>query len=132
MNRTLKDKGLLAVIGYGLLQVEPEIDKVILNFDEVIIASSWDKERKYIDENYRTIPFPYKEIESPAFENKFEWKFEHLIGFLNSWSAVKHYKEQINRNPLDLIYDDLKNCWGTAETRIIRFPLLLRIARIEK
>ena len=89
VNRTLRKDGLLVVLGYGKLEVSEEIDAIITKFYREVIGPFWDKERKYIDENYQTIPFLFDEIKTPKFANIFEWTFEHLIGYLETWSAVK-------------------------------------------
>ena len=129
VERTMKPGGRLAVVGYGLFRSDERTDKLIQMFYGEIIGSYWDKERKYIDENYQTIPFPFKEIKSPELENVFKWTFEQLTGYLDTWSAVQHYITKNNNNPLDLIYNDLKNAWGDKELKIIRFPILLRVGR---
>ncbi|HVU55755.1 MAG TPA: class I SAM-dependent methyltransferase [Puia sp.] len=130
--RTIRNKGVLAVIGYGLFRLSPALDTIIAAFYRDVVGPYWDKERKYIDDNYRTIPFPFDEIETPVFENVFEWTFEHLIGYLGTWSAVKHYKKATSKDPVDLIHDELKKAWGERETCTGSFPILLRVARIEK
>lgn len=60
VNRTLKPGGLLAVIGYGVLQMDPDIDAVITRFYRDVVGPFWDKERRYIDEHYLTIHFPMR------------------------------------------------------------------------
>ncbi|HEY4207874.1 MAG TPA: class I SAM-dependent methyltransferase [Puia sp.] len=133
VNRTIRGKGVLGVIGYGLIRLSPSLDAVIAAFYRDIVGPYWDKERRYIDDNYRTIPFPFDEVESPSFENIVEWTFEHLIGYLGTWSAVKHYEKATEKDPVDLIRDVLKKAWGAKQTTYTgRFPILLRVARIEK
>jgi ubiquinone/menaquinone biosynthesis C-methylase UbiE len=132
VHRTIRNRGVLAVIGYGLIQTHPSLDKVIATLYRDVVGAYWDKERRYVDENYRTIPFPYQEINTPAFENPFEWTFEHLIGYIGTWSAVKHYEKKNGHSPVDLVYDELKKSWGDSATLKGKFPILLRVARIEK
>jgi ubiquinone/menaquinone biosynthesis C-methylase UbiE len=132
VNRTIRNKGVLAVIGYGLIRLTPAVDKVIAGFYRDIVGPWWDKERKYVDENYQTIPFPFQSINTPFFENIFEWSFDHLIGYMGTWSAVKHYEKATGNDPVGLIYDDLKKSWGEKDTLTGRFPILLKVARIEK
>lgn len=132
VDRTIRDGGVLAVIGYGLIQTHPSIDRIITAFYREVVGPYWDKERRYVDENYKTIPFPYQEMSAPAFDNEFEWTFDHLIGYIGTWSAVKHYEKKNAVDPVDLIRDDLKESWGEAATIKGRFPILLRVARIEK
>jgi len=129
VDRTMKKNGILAVIGYGLMQIEPGLDGIISHLYKEVVGPFWDAERKYIDENYQTIPFPYKEIAAPAFEMRIEWSFEHLIGYLGTWSAVKHYKRSHQVDPVGLVYEGLRKYWGDAEMKVVRFPLLLRVGR---
>ncbi|MBD0276442.1 MAG: class I SAM-dependent methyltransferase [Bacteroidota bacterium] len=129
VKRTLKDNGILVVIGYARLQISAELDTIIAHLYYNVVGPFWDKERRYIDENYRTIPFPFKEIEAPAFENVFDWTFEHLKGYLETWSAVKHFIRERGYNPVDHVYEELKKNWGIADTRRIKFPILLRVGK---
>jgi len=132
VQRTIRTGGVLAVIGYGLIQINPVIDKIIGSFYRTIVGPYWDKERKYIDEDYKTIPFPYEDINVPAFENSVEWSFEHLIGYIGTWSAVKHYEKKNGHDPIDLVRDTLQANWGNDRTMKGRFPILLRVARVDK
>lgn len=132
VRRTAKDNALLCIVGYGKLEISEQIDHVIAGFYNNVIGKYWDKERKYIDENYKTIPFPFDEIEAPNFVNTQYWTLEHLIGYLNTWSAVKHFVKQNNYNPVDKLEKDIEQLWGNEQTRPIHFPLLLRIGRITK
>ena len=132
VHRAIRNKGVLAVIGYGLIQTHPSLDKVIGSLYRDIVGPYWDKERRYVDENYRTIPFPFQEMNVPAFENTFEWTFEHLIGYIGTWSAVKHYEKKNGHNPVDLVYDELKKSWGDRTMLQGKFPIWLRVARIQK
>lgn len=127
VNRTLKENGLFVVLGYGNAYITPEIDKVVEKLYNGIVGPYWDKERDYIEEHYQTIPFPFKEIESPQFVNTFQWTFDHFVGYLKTWSAVKHFIHQRGYNPLDEVYEELKLSWGAADTREVNYPLLLRL-----
>lgn len=127
VKRTLKENGVIAVIGYGLIQIDEKVDEIILDFYKNVVGSYWDKERKYIDEKYKTIPFPFNEIESPKFYIKSEWTFEHLLGYFETWSAIKHFIKTNKYNPVDNIFDKLKEAWGNDLSKKITFPVLLRI-----
>lgn len=129
VDRTTKDKALIVVMGYGLIRINPELDPLIDHFYTEIIGSYWDKERKYIDEGYKTIPFPFEEIPVPDYDHVYQWSFQHLIGYLSTWSAVMHYKREKGKNPLDIVYQDLKDKWGGEKTKKVHFPLLLRVGR---
>jgi ubiquinone/menaquinone biosynthesis C-methylase UbiE len=130
VERTMKPGGKLAVIGYGLFKSDEKTDLVINRFYHEIIGSYWDKERKYVDENYQTIPFPFKEIKSPDLQNIFEWTFEQMIGYLETWSAVQHYIKANHHNPIDLVSNDLRLAWADDNIKKIRFPIFLRIGEV--
>ena len=130
--RMLKPGGLIAVIGYGLISVNDSVDPWLLHFYKNITGPYWDKERKYIDENYQTIPFPFREIKTPTFEMQFEWTSEILLGFLSSWSAVQHFRNKHNRDPIDEIQEEVISVWPGEEIKKVSFPLFIRAGIIEK
>lgn len=149
VKRTLKPGGLLAVIGYGRIETydgstsSPQVadfghtqdDKTNLNniiqfLYSGILGAYWDPERKFIDEEYKTIPFPFDELEVPSLFIRKEWSLDHLIGYFGTWSALKHYREKTGKDPLPEMKERLKTVWGNHETRPFRFPVLLRIGRL--
>jgi ubiquinone/menaquinone biosynthesis C-methylase UbiE len=130
VKRTLKPNGLLAVMGYGVISISPEVNVVVNRLYTDIIGPYWDKERQYIDEHYQTIPFHFEEVECPHFSITQHWTVEHLIGYLETWSAVKHYQKQNGNNPVDLVRDDLVKAWGSPQEQQVTFPVLLRVGKI--
>lgn len=127
--RILKPDGIFAVMGYGLFTTNPDSDKLLKHFYHDITGPYWDSERRYLDEDYKTIPFPFEEVEARQFKNEFTWTFEQLTGYLETWSAVQHYIKQNGKNPLDLIRDDLRQSWENSDRKVI-FPLLLRVGKL--
>jgi SAM-dependent methyltransferase len=130
VNRLLKPGGIIAVMGYGLFKTNEHSHKILSHFYHDIIGPYWDSERRYLDENYTTIPFPFEEMEVKQFENNLTWTFEQLMGYLDTWSAVQHYKKKNNdEDPVDLIREELKESWGKGDKQVA-FPLLLRMGRV--
>lgn len=128
--RILKPDGIFAILGYGLFSTNAESDVILRNYYYNIVGSYWDKERKYLDENYTTIPFPFDEIKTKSFKNRFIWSFEELIGYLETWSATQHYILKNNNNPVDLIREELKISWQNNDGKVT-FPLLFRIGKLK-
>lgn len=129
VKRTLKPGGILAILGYGLLQTDPALQLIIDHFYTKIIGPFWDTERHYLDEAYQTIPFPFDELPMPAFNMSYEWSFDQLLGYLGTWSAVKHYRKQNNIDPVQLIDPQLRKAWGNTSLHPIRFPVFLRVGK---
>ncbi|CAL66447.1 class I SAM-dependent methyltransferase [Christiangramia forsetii] len=129
VKRCLKPDGLVVLMGYGLFTSNPATNELIADFYDNTIGAYWDPERKYLDEHYHTIPFPFKDIKAPPFFRVCEWDIEHLLGYLRTWSAVNHYEKKNDRNPVSLIEDRLRNTFG-KKNKIV-FPILLRLGKIE-
>lgn len=131
VSRTIKKEGILAILGYGKLSIDLATDKIIAYLYRDILGKYWDKERRFVDENYQTIPFLFEEIPFPDFENKVFWSLEKLLGYLNTWSAVKHYQKSHQKNPIEFIENDLKEIWHNLEQKEVVFPILSRVGRIK-
>lgn len=130
VSRTTKPEGMIAVMGYGLFESNPATDQVIQHFYKEIVGPYWDEERRYLDEEYKGIAFPFTEIQTPNFNHEMSWSLERLVGYLNTWSAVKHYERANNHNPVELIYEDLQRSFG--EMGRINFPILFRMGQVHK
>lgn len=131
VKRVGKPNSIIALMGYELNHITPEIDAIIRHFYNNIIGEYWDPERKHIQNRYQQIPFPFRELETPEINNIKLWKFEHLMGYLNTWSAVHHYIDKNNTNPIVEIEDDLRQAWGNAEVRRVIFPIIFRVGRVK-
>ena len=127
VQRCLKPDGIIVIMGYGLFKSNAETNKVIHKFYTEIIGPYWDPERKYLDENYQTIPFPFTEVTSPEFIQEYQWELSHLLGYLRTWSAVKHYEKAVGEDPVDLIADDLQKSFG--KNNKVVFPILFRMGK---
>jgi hypothetical protein len=131
VERILKPNGVLALIGYGLIEINADIDKLITTLYTDILGAYWDKERRFIDDHYRSLPFPYEETEIPSFQIECKWNLAQLIGYLNTWSALNHYKKEKGINPLEEIIPELKGIWGNEDlVRSVQFPIITKVAII--
>lgn len=131
VKRVGKPNSILALIGYELNNISPEVDAVVRHFYKNIIGPYWDPERKHLEQQYQFIPFPFKELETPTVTNIKLWKLENLIGYLNTWSSVKHFTKKNGYNPINDIAEDLRKAWGTTEIRKVNFPIIFRVGRIK-
>jgi len=132
INRTLKKNGVFAMWGYGLIRTFPELDAVIEVFYYNQIGTYWDAERKHIDNEYQSIPFPFEKTQIFYFENKILWNSELMIGYLNTWSAVKHYEKQNGKNPVKAIENELKQAIAQRENFEVTFPIFMKVGEVFK
>ena len=132
VKRTAKPGGLLAVWGYGLLTVNPVIDKLFLDFYENTVGSFWDDARRQVENHYRDVSFPFTEISCPEFHMGVEWTFEQFIGYLSSWSATQKYIREHGTDPLAGFTKSMKAHWPEGELRSVTFPIFMKLGRIGK
>lgn len=130
VQRVGRPNAVIAAWTYTTLRLTPEINKVIDHLYTDITGPYWDKERALVDAGYSTLPFPFKEITPPAFEIRKEWTIDQVVGYLRTWSGVKHYMERGHDDPILLILPDLKKAWGTAATQQVYWPVHMRAGRL--
>ncbi len=127
VRRTIKPSGILAVVGYGLIHVDDlEINAKVQHLYHQTLNGFWDAERHYVDELYQTIPFPFDEIEMPAFQIEAQWTLQQLLQYLNTWSAVQHYILEKNLDPVEQLLSKGRDLQDQVS---IQFPVLLRVGR---
>ncbi len=128
VKRVLKPGGYIAVIGYELFRSNPQTNKIIDHFYRETVGPFWYPERKYLEEKYQTIPFPFEEVNTPEFSAKETWSRERLLGYLNTWSSVKNYERQKGENPVALIEEELQQSFG--ERGEVEIPILFRLGKL--
>jgi SAM-dependent methyltransferase len=129
--RVLRPDGALAVWCYGLSQIEPAIDQVVQHYYRDIVGPYWPPERRYIEEKYQTLPFPFTELPVPDFYIMTEWDLSEFMGYLFTWSATQQFQQKNGRNPLDIVERMLVKTWGEPQTRLtVRWPLYLRVGKV--
>lgn len=133
--RVGKEGSLLAIWGYGLLYIQPDIDAVIMNFYNNVVGPYWDEARRLVEDEYRSLSFPFQEIESPGFNITSTWTLNHLAGYLESWSATQKYIRQTGHNPLPEVLALLDKVWNPDnyrgnESRPVRFPVFLKLFKM--
>ncbi len=126
--KALKPGGVLALVGYHLLKVNPVVDEVIYHFYQNTLAGCWDPERALVEASYQTLPFPLREIPFPEMNTQYTWTLDHLMGYLSSWSAVKHYQTKFGHDPLDEAFvRSLLEVWPRDQALNVRFPVFGRV-----
>lgn len=130
VRRVLKPGGIVAVWVYGLLRISPAVDLLIDDFYTRVVGPYWDPERKLIDEELRTIEFPFREIAVPAFNMQVEWTLAELEGYLNTWSATRKFIRDQSKNPVSALMDRV-NSIAAVGNLSVTFPLFLRLGKIQ-
>ena len=121
VNRVAKPGAVLAVWMYSLLRISKEIDALIEDHHFKSLDGYWDSERKYVDEEYRNIPFPFAKMDSPSFHIEYSWTIDELEGYLNTWSALQKFILANSDNPVPELIKRIKSHWKQTQMRYV-FP----------
>jgi SAM-dependent methyltransferase len=125
--RVLVPHGLLAVWTYGDPMLDdPALDAMLHRFNKVTVGGYWPPERGLLDDGYRSLDFPFREIDAPSFTLEREWTLAELAGYLRSWSATARFVERQGRDPVDDIERELGAHWPADIRRTVRWPLSMR------
>src|SRR5688572_16852913 len=110
--------------------INNRLDGPIHNFYSHVVGQYWDSARHHVENGYRDISFPFGNIQTPAFYIDQRWTLKHLCGYLESWSATQRYILDKKENPVHAVAPVLREFWGNEETLPIRFPVFLKLGRV--
>ena len=131
VRRVLKPAGVLAVWSYNVVSIAPAIDQVIDRFYRKTVGPFWPPERAIVEAGYRTIDFPFQEIDPPLFLMETGWTLDQLLGYLRTWSATQKFIAANNFDPVHQLENELAQIWQPRDTsRTIVWPLSLRVGRV--
>jgi SAM-dependent methyltransferase len=127
--RVLVRGGVLAVWTYGAQGLDdPDLDGVLHRFYTEVVGPYWPPERCHVESGYRTLPFPFTELEAPVLTMVEHWSLPQLLGYVRTWSATQRFRETRGHDPVDQLEQNLVPYWGIPSlSRRIRWPLTLRV-----
>jgi hypothetical protein len=59
-----------------------------------------------------------------------EWELEHLVGYIETWSALGTYRRVKGADPMKVIVPELEAAWGDVERRVVTWPVGMRVGRV--
>jgi len=131
VRRVTRPGGIVALISYGVVTADADLDAVIRPFYREVLGAYWPPERRHVDEGYRSLPFPFEELDGPSLEIRLDWRLEQLVGYVGTWSAVWALERAQGQGSLATFRRELAKAWGPATTvRTVRWPLALRVGRV--
>ena len=124
--------GVIAAWCYGSCHAGDDVEPLLREFEDKTMGPYWHAGRNWVVDGYRTIPFPFSELTSPAFELSKAWTLTQLGEYLRSWSAVGRYIAERGEDPVVPLMERLAGVWGSSgQARSIWWPLGLRVGRVE-
>lgn len=129
--RILRPGGILAVWAYGWHECEnAQVTQVFEEIGKGTLSEYWSEQPKLIWDGYKSIPFPFEELQTPHFDIVTDWNLTQMLGYISTWSATQKFIQQQGHHPADQYFDTLLKAWGDAEKTLhFRSPLHLRVGR---
>ena len=129
--RVARPDAVLALVTYGNAHVDAAVDPVLSRFYFDVVGPYWPPERRIVETGYRTLAFPFREIDPPPLDMVASWRLADLIGYVRTWSAVKEAEKVLGAGAMNTLTGDLSAAWGDPETRrTITWPLSLRVGSV--
>jgi len=130
VKRVLKANGIIAAWAYGNPEISPEIDLIVNHFHDFILKGYWLAENRLVENEYKTIPFPFEEINSPTFYYKKHMTLNELIGLLNTWSATQRFIDTNGFNPTKQLNHELTRIWNDDSKKMFSWKLILKVGKL--
>lgn len=131
VQRVAQPNAILALISYGVVQLEAPLNERFKQFYYQEIGHFWPPERALVDAGYQSLAFPFKPLSHPNFSIELQWDFSAFLGYISTWSAISNAKQQGALAKLQQFADDLLLLWGEPQQqRKIYWPINLRLAKL--
>jgi SAM-dependent methyltransferase len=115
---------------YAAPRMEGEVGEVLRRFMFEDIGEYWPPERKYVDTEYRTIPFPFERLDAPPFALENDWLLPQIVGYMRSMSAAARYKKATGVDPVVVVEGELGALWRDDGPRRIVWPVIVLAGRV--
>jgi SAM-dependent methyltransferase len=130
LQRVARPEALLALVSYGILIVDgDDVNAIIARYYREDAGPYWPKGREHVENGYRDFVLPWKEIQAPAVDMIATWTRDELLGYISTWSATVKLVAARGEAPYVALQAALAEVWPDPETRTIRWPPGIRVAR---
>jgi len=130
VNRVLKPGGLLCVWGYTWFKISDDIDEIVEKTLITSLKDYWAPQTKLLQDGFKDLVLPYKQIVVPSFEIVVHWDLTQIISYLHSWSPMKSYGEKHGEKGMDLLFEGLIRVWGSKDKkRKISMPIYMKASK---
>jgi SAM-dependent methyltransferase len=131
VRRVAVPNGAIAAWTYASPRMEGEAGALLHRYMYEDVGAYWPPERRYVQNEYRDISFPFERIAAPPMKLEDEWTVEHVAGYLRSMSATARYVKQHGTDPVTRLEPELRAAWGPSPARRITWPLIVLAGRVQ-
>ncbi|KAH7667388.1 S-adenosyl-L-methionine-dependent methyltransferase protein [Dioscorea alata] len=137
VKHVLKPNGVFAAWCYTLPSVDANIDQVMKRMYKKSYPF-WSPDRRFVDEEYRSIEFPFEPVAGEDSTGPFEFETVKMMElgeymtYIRSWSAYQTAKGKGVELLTEEVVDELVKAWGGhwEGVKAVKYPIFLRIGKI--
>jgi SAM-dependent methyltransferase len=131
VRRVVRPGGVVALLAYGVVHVDRDLSTIVDRFYWQTLAGFWPQERRIVEDGYRSLPFPFPELETPPFAMTAMWSLPEFLGYVRTWSAVQAIERERGGDAYAGFARALTAAWGDPATRRdVRWDLAIRAGRV--
>jgi ubiquinone/menaquinone biosynthesis C-methylase UbiE len=122
---------VIAIWGYSHCRIDAQLDALLDRCLVKAVDPFWAQGNRVIMDHYRSIPFPWDEIETPEFTMQERWTRDAFFGYVKTWSAYKRLIDAGLPDPLIELAQqlDAEGLWPKSATQQVAFDIHLRVGR---
>lgn len=129
--RVGRPHALVALVTYGVMFIERELDDVINRFTFETLDGYWPAERRHVDTGYAELTFPLQPVVLPPVTMHASWRLEQVVAYVGTWSAVAALRKAGQQARFDEFTHALAARWGDgAALKGVSWPLAVRAGRL--
>ncbi len=130
VRRVAKPGALLALITYGVFDVEGDANGVVQDFYWKTIHSHWPPERRHVEDGYSSLAFPFTACAVPDLAIERRWTSDQFLAYIDTWSAVRAAEKAEGRGMIEDFAKALAVVWPDGQAFAVRWPLSIRAGRV--
>jgi SAM-dependent methyltransferase len=129
--RAGRQGAVLALISYGVLQLDDDLRDRFMSFYYDEIGPFWPPERRLVDSGYADIDFPFEALPTPDLSIDRDWDLGQLLGYISTWSAVRQARDAGRDDLLTTFAAEFETLWGDPATRRrVSWPIAMRLGHL--
>ena len=128
VGRVVRPGGVIALVSYRNAELGGEAGAALADYYREI-EPHWPAGRAHVNNAYRDLTLPWPSLPAPEVAMTSSWSRDELVGYITTWSATACLVAAGGAAKLEQLRDRLAAIWPDGETREVRWPLTLKLAR---
>jgi SAM-dependent methyltransferase len=130
VRRVARTGALVCLLGYSRVQLVEPLGSVIDKLYDEMFGRYYSANRRYVEESYRTLPFPFDEIDPLPFSIVLTWDLTALEGYVTSWSSLQRYRRETGQDPVPTLMTRIRELAPDLREITARFHGFMRVGHV--